>query len=88
MMDAVSTRRKLIDLRGSVFETLSREARNHGVSLKKYIETVLEEDAARHRPAAPAGVHDAGILGLIGVAKHIVASADPDDDRLQYILSK
>lgn len=88
MMDAVITRRKLIDLRGPVFETLSREARNRGVSLKKYIETVLEEDAAQHRPAAPAGVHDAGILGLVGVAKRIVASSDPDDDRLQYILSK
>lgn len=88
MMETVNTKRKLIDLRGPVFETLSREARSRGVSLKRYIETVLEEDAARHRPASSAGVHDAGILGLLGVAKHIVASADPNDDRLQYILSK
>ncbi len=88
MMDAAITRRKLIDLKGPVFDTLSREAKIHGVSLKKYIENVLEEDAARCRPAAPAGVHDSGILGLIGVAKHLAASSDPDDERLRYILSK
>lgn len=87
-MEANTTRRKLIDLRTPVFDALSVQAKKRGVSLKKYIETVLEEDAAQHRAPAPASVTDARILGLVGIARSLALSADPEDERAQYILSK
>lgn len=88
IMGASISKRKLIDLRGPVFDSLSLEAKSRGVSLKKYIESVLEEEALRHRVEVVPGVHDPGILSLVGAAKNLVASPDPEDDRLQYILSK
>jgi hypothetical protein len=87
-MDTVAAKRKLIDLKGPVFETLSLQARRQGVSLKKYIEGVLEDDARAHQAEWAGRVTDTRILGLVGIAKHAVAQADPDDERLQYILSK
>lgn len=87
-MEAQLSKRKLIDLRGPVFDSLSREAKYRGVSLKKYIETVLEEEALRLGENAFPGVRDPGILGLVGVARNLVDISNPEDDRLQYILSK
>lgn len=87
-MSTVAVKRKLIDLYGPVFDTLSIRAREKGVSLKKYIETLLEEEAFRNRPAIPESVSDARIINLVGIARHTLRDADPNDERLQYILSK
>lgn len=87
-MSTVAVKRKLIDLNGPVFDALSVRAREKGVSLKKYIETLLEEDAIRHRPSIPDSVSDTRIVNLVGIARHVVQDADPNDERLQYILSK
>lgn len=87
-METVTMKRKLIDIKAPVFETLSLQARREGVSLKKYIETLLERDAEQHRAEQSAHVKDPRILGLVGIAKRAAAEADPNDERLQYILSK
>lgn len=87
-MNPFTAKRKLIDIEGLVFETLSRQAKREGISLKKYIETLLEKDAELHRAEMPTRITDPRILNLVGIAKHAVAEADPDDERLQYILSK
>ena len=50
--------RKLIDIKMSVFETLSRKARLKGVSLKRYIEDLLEEDSRKGDIPVPEGVTD------------------------------
>lgn len=39
------TTRKLIDIKAPVFNSLSLKAKRKGVSLKRYIEDLLEEDA-------------------------------------------
>ena len=80
--------RKLIDIKAPVFISLSTKARKKGVSLKKYIEDLLEEDAMKGSQPAPEGVTDARILSLIGMAKPTVNPEDTNDDRLKYILSK
>ena len=80
--------RKLIDIKPAVFQSLSVKAKRKGVSLKRYIEDLLESDSLQDRPAVPEGVTDPGIISLIGVAKPVVNSEDVNDDRLQYILSK
>ena len=87
-MAAVVSKRKLFDIRMPVFSVLSLQASKDGVSLKKYIENLLEAEAERVRPIVPEGVTDPRILGLIGIAKGAGFSIDPDDDRMQYILSK
>ena len=82
------TTRKLIDIKAPVFNSLALKARRKGVSLKRYIEDLLEEDASTEHRAAPAGVTDAKILSLIGLAKPTIRPSDLEDDRLQYILNK
>ena len=75
--------RKLIDIKPSIFEALSLEAVRQGVSLKRYIEDLLEKACPRRK------VPESGISRLIGSAlpkgKDLSAI---DDDRLQYLLSK
>ena len=83
-----ATTRKLIDIKAPVVMSLSTKARKKGVSLKKYIEDLLEEDAMKGVQPAPKGVTDTRILSLIGMAKPTVSPEDIDDDRLKYILSK
>ena len=39
------TTRKLIDIKAPVFNSLALKAKRKGVSLKRYIEDLLEEDA-------------------------------------------
>ena len=80
--------RKLIDIKTPVFMSLSNKAKRKGVSLKRYIEDLLEEDAMTETLPVPQGVTDAKILSLIGIAKPIVHPGDVDDERLKYILSK
>ena len=88
IMDTVISRRKLIDLKGSVFESLTLQARQQGVSLKRYIETVLEENAQQYRSDLSEHASDPRILSLVGIAKRSMKDVDPSDDRAQYILSK
>jgi len=80
-------KRKLIDIQPSVFEKLSVKASRNGVSLKRYIEKVLEDDSADVDAIAPEGVHSARIISLIGIAK-AAASTDWEEERLKYLLSK
>ena len=82
------TTRKLIDIKAPVFNSLALKAKRKGVSLKRYIEDLLEEDASTERRARPAGVTDEKILSLIGLAKPSIRPSDLEDDRLQYILNK
>ena len=82
------TTRKLIDIKAPVFNSLTLKARRKGVSLKRYIEDLLEEDASTEHRAAPAGVTDGKVLSLIGLAKPSIRPSDLEDDRLQYILNK
>ena len=80
--------RKLIDIKAPVFRNLSGKAQKRGVSLKRYIEDLLEADSREGGTHAPEGVSDPKILSLIGVAKPVQPSEVVDDDRLTYILSK
>lgn len=80
--------RKLIDIKAPVFRVLSGKAQKRGVSLKRYIEDLLEADSREGGAHAPEGVSDPKILSLIGVAKPVRPSDVVDDDRLTYILSK
>ena len=84
----VETTRKLIDIKAPVFNSLSLKAKRKGVSLKRYIEDLLEEDAYKEHRDAPVGVTDGKILSLIGLAKPAIRPSDLEDDRLQYILNK
>ena len=82
------TKRKLIDIKSPVLNCLALKAKRKGVSLKRFIEDLLEEDAYEEHRAAPAGVTDGKILSLIGLAKPTIRPCDLEDDRLQYILNK
>lgn len=84
----METTRKLIDIKRPVFQNLTLKAKRKGVSLKRYIEDLLEEDAREEHRTAPGGVTDGKILALIGMAKPVIRPADFDDERLQYILNK
>lgn len=83
-----AVKRKLIDLQPAVFDSLARQARGRGVSLKKYIEILLERESEKREPAIPSSVSDERVISLLGIGKHALAKTDPDDDRTQYILSK
>ena len=85
-MEPVANKRKLIDLRPEVFRGLSLKARKRGVTLKRYIENVLEEDAADTEAAIPSGVTSPKIISLIGLAKG--ADMDWEEERLNYLLQK
>ena len=84
-----ATKRKLVDIKAPVFEVLSSKAKGKNVSLKRYIEELLEEDARQKGFTKVQGVTDERILRLIGSAKPAGGNnADIQDERLQYILSK
>ena len=82
--------RKLIDLRPSVLDIISQKARKRSMSCKKYIESLVEEDARAcdTEILMPDDVSDPVLLGLVGIAKKSCASEILKDDRLDYILSK
>jgi len=86
MHEAVT--RKLIDIKAPVFRTLSNKARREGVSLKRYIENLLEQEASAEFHDVPEGVTDTRILSLIGIAKPSVPTESIEDEKLHYILSK
>lgn len=84
----VATKRKLIDIHPAVFDSLTILARGKNMSLKKYIESLLEDEASRRTPHIPSAVKDPRVISLVGMAKHAVNAMDPNDERAQYILSK
>ena len=90
METVLDNKRKLIDISQPVFETLSEEARRRQLSLKRLIESMLENAAAeieREHPR-PLAVNDK-IRRLIGSAKPQGKDlSEIQDERLQYILSK
>jgi hypothetical protein len=82
-------KRKLIDIKPGVFEALTVKAKGKSMSLKSYIEHLLEEDVKERPHPVVQGVSDNRILKLIGSAKSVGNNADDiRDERLQYILSK
>jgi hypothetical protein len=83
-METAVAHRKLIDIKPAVFESLSLEAARKGMSLKRYIEEMLEKACPR-----PEVNRKSGIGPLIGSAipKNIDIYSI-EDDRLQYLLSK
>lgn len=83
-----AVKRKLIDIKPNVFDSLTIQARGKGVSLKKYIEDLLDEESQKNASGIPPTVKDPRIIGLLGIGKRAVAALDPNDDRAQYILSK
>lgn len=88
-MDSPATTRKLIDIEAPVRERLTMKALRRGVSLKRYIEDILRDDAADEVAAdVSMRVTSPKILGLIGIAKLPAGASIPDDERLKYILSK
>ena len=79
--------RKLIDISPDSFRVLSSAASKQNISLKKYIENMLDSKA-REMEATSLNVSPA-VLRLIGSALPVEGRIeDIDDDRLQYLLSK
>ena len=85
-----TVQRKLIDLRGPVVRAISIKARAKSMSFKRYVEQLIEEDAARDNSLSliPEEVTDPVLLGLVGIAADQSPASEPADDRLDYILSK
>jgi hypothetical protein len=70
-------------------QTLSFKAKTRGVSLKKYIENLLESDAQKSESREDLSrITSSAIRGLIGIGHFDGRIEDLEDDRLQYILSK
>ena len=87
-MEAATIKRKLIDIRPSVFEKLSIKAGREGVSLKRYIENILEQDSEDDETLAPAGVSSSKVISLIGAARGSAVDINWEEERLKYLLSK
>lgn len=90
-METVLThKRKLIDIRMPVFETLSKEAQRTNVSLKKLIETLLEataEEIQQHEVSATP--QSEMIRRLVGSARSEQFSPEElEEERLKYLLAK
>ena len=85
-----TVQRKLIDLRGPVVRAISIKARAKSMSFKRYVEQLIEEDAARDNSLSliPEEVTDPVLLGLVGIAAGQSPARESADDRLDYILSK
>ena len=81
--------RKLIDLSGQVFGILSMDAGRQHISLKRYIENLLEERAAELSSKVAALDISPSIMRLVGSALPKDGRLDEiADDRLEYLLSK
>lgn len=84
-----TVQRKLIDLRAPVVMAISAKAKAKSMSFKKYVEHLVEQDAASGNGLAliPEEVTDPVLLGMVGIAAGNPDTGKPDD-RLDYILSK
>ena len=84
-----TVQRKLIDLRAPVVRAISIKARAKSLSFKRYVEQLIEEDAAKDNSLSliPDEVTDPVLLGMVGIAAGNTDTGKPDD-RLDYILSK
>lgn len=82
-----TVQRKLIDLRAPVVRAISVKARAKSMTFKRYVEQLVEEDAARDGGLGliPEDVTDPVLIGMVGMA---AGDSEPGDDRLDYILSK
>lgn len=69
-MERPDTKRKLIDISEPTIEALSFQAKAEGVSLKKYIERLLDKAAERSRSSIPDSVTDPRIRGLLGIIRY------------------
>ncbi|MBO4566232.1 MAG: hypothetical protein J5695_03295 [Bacteroidales bacterium] len=81
--------RKLIDLRAPVVMAISAKAKAKSMSFKRYVEQLVEQDAASGNGFAliPEEVTDPVLLGMVGIGAGKADTSKPDD-RLDYILSK
>ena len=70
-METIAIKRKLIDLKPEVFLGLSVKAKKRGVTLKRYIENLLEADSGVSSNAVPEGVTSPAVISLIGLAKSV-----------------
>ena len=84
-----TVQRKLIDLRAPVVRAISVKAKAKSMSFKRYVEHLIEQDAAAGGglDLIPEDVTDPILLGMVGIAAGNTAPGKPDD-RLDYILSK
>lgn len=84
-----TVQRKLIDLRAPVVRAISAKAKAKSMSFKKYVENLIEQDAATGNGLSliPEEVTDPVLLGMVGIAAGNTDTGKPDD-RLDYILSK
>lgn len=88
-MEDTYNHRKLIDLSGQVFGILSMDAGRQHVSLKRYIEDLLEERAAELSSKVAALDISPSIMRLVGSALPKEGRLNEiADDRLEYLLSK
>lgn len=83
-------KRKLIDIRMPVFETLSMEAQRKNVSLKKFIESLLETKAEEIQQTPFSVTPPSEMLRkLIGSAgAEPLSPEELEDERLKYLLAK
>lgn len=87
METVITTRRKLIDIPSRTFDTLNEAAARKSISLKRYIENLLEQEAG-HIRLGQRDVNPA-VLRLLGSARPNKSKlAEIEDERLRYILSK
>lgn len=89
-MQTVALKRKLIDLKPGVVGILAEKAALAGVSLKRYLETILEEEALKsERDRKLENVRSQRIRNLVGIIRMEPSKIEAiEDDRLKYILSK
>ena len=89
-MESVAIKRKLIDLKPGVVGILSEKAAMAGLSLKRYLESVLEEEALKtERDRKLKNVHSPKIRNLVGIIRLDSSRMEAiEDGRLKYILSK
>lgn len=83
----LASKRKLIDIRPFIFDKLSIKAGREGVSLKRYIENLLEKDVEDMKAVVPEGISSPAVISLIGVCSGD-ASDDWEEERLKYLLAK
>lgn len=80
-----AVKRKLIDIKPAVFDSLMVQAKGEGLSLKKYKEALLERESQKSGHGISHSVKDARVISLVGIGKRAVAALDPNDERAQYI---